>query len=245
MNANNIKPNGSNPAAKKITPNSNIDWSKINIAVCVVSDTRVHTGFAMSLCSMMYVLGTSQVKVSLVNAQSSVGPCKSRFEAVEQAQKLGSTHVLFIDTDQVFPANIAHRLVNHAKAIVGCVIPQRQPPYDLNARINGKRIVVGESERGLLPVQTLGTGIMLIDMGVFDKVPKPYFMPKFDANNEFPWESEDESFCYQAGLLGFGIYADVDMSREVGHLGEASYSLAHAYAFVTQREKSEPILATA
>lgn len=230
------KNNIANPASKinanKPTINPDVNWEKIKLAVAIPSGSHVCANFAMHLSMMFYMLGNSRISTSLINNHSSMGPMKSRYESVNEAKKVEATHILFIDSDQTFPAHTAHTLLNHNKSIVGCVIPQRIAPFGLNARIDNKRISISNSEKGLLKVHTLGTGIMLIRMDVFMKLDEPYFMPKHEGGDE--WQGEDESFCYQARLLGNEVYADIDLSRQVGHIGEQVTTLAHAYEFNQQ-----------
>lgn len=223
----------SGPKIKKVPASP---YQGVKLAVAVPCGAMVHTQFCMSLVSMVALSGKNRLDIILINTQSSVGPQKARFEAVVEAKKFGATHILFVDSDQVFPPQTALQLLQHKKPIVGCVIPQRVAPFGLNARIKGKRVRIHASDQGLLPVQTLGTGIMLIDMKVFDKLEAPYFNVRFE-NGE--WTREDESFCLQAGLVGHGVFADVDLSRVVGHLGEQPVTLQHAKAYAEQLDAME------
>lgn len=199
--------------------------SDIKLAIAIISQDIVHKGFSVALAAMMYHLGRIGLPASVVDTRCSTGPDKARYDSVMAAKQADATHILFIDSDQVFPYITAIKLLAHKQPIVGCVIPQRIHPYALNARHKGgQRIQITEDDKGLLEVYTLGTGIMLIDMAVFEKLKKPYFETKFHNDD---WQSEDESFCVKAQLAGYRVYADIDLSRQVVHLGEQGISLAN------------------
>ena len=70
---------------------------------------------------------------------------------------------------------------------------------------------------GAIPVDVLGTGVMLIHRHVFEAMDRPWFV----ANEKnFRWENEDSNFCIRARDLGFTIVCDT--SVPCGHMTEMS-----------------------
>jgi len=59
-------------------------------------------------------------------------------------------------------------------------------------------------------MQRIPTGCLLINMGVFDKLSKPYFRFETDANGAIV--GEDYVFCDRAREAGFRIWCDAVMS---------------------------------
>ena len=142
----------------------------------------------------------------------------ARNSLVQQALDEGCSHLLMLDTDQVYPADTLKKLLSHKKDVCGVRVHRRWMPFDpifLRGNI-GKYKSVSEDEMysgDLIPVDATGTGCLLFDMDVFLKVAHPWF--EFGLNNGKP-VGEDINFCSKARQAGIEIF--VDTSIEVGHL---------------------------
>jgi hypothetical protein len=66
----------------------------------------------------------------------------------------------------------------------------------------------------------VGAGIMLIDMKVFDRIEKPYFIFTTDENGQVV-NGEDGHFCDNVKKAGMNVWCDPQI--EVFHLGEYAY----------------------
>lgn len=158
---------------------------------------------------------------------------RSRHECLEDALLQECTHVLFIDTDQTFPADTAHRLIRAKKHIVAANIPLKILPSWPTARARGAGPFgspiysnTGEQMENLEKVWRVGAGIMMIDMAIMKSVPKPWFEIRWsDKHNQMV--GEDWFFCAQVEKAGFEIWIDHSLSREIGHVGEFQYTHAH------------------
>ena len=71
-------------------------------------------------------------------------------------------------------------------------------------------------------MKIIPTGCLLIRMRVFDKIPKPWFSTRIEGEKI---QGEDYYFCDRAREAGFEIWCDGDLSREIGHIGQAVYRL--------------------
>lgn len=200
------------------------------VAVCVPSFDHVHTGFAMSLATMC---SAQHARIVLINHRSSLIH-KGRDLLVVEALKAEVDYVLFLDSDLKFPPWTLGRLLSLGKDIVGASYVRRTPPHDLLVKLlpGNERTVVdgGAHEVALVP-----TGCLLVKTDVFRKLGRPYFRsPSFERNEATPpllreyvtddlkplTVGEDTWFCAAARAAGFSIWLDVDLTRDVGHIGE-------------------------
>ncbi len=148
-------------------------------------------------------------------------------KAMAVDDQIPTSHVLFIDDDMNFPPELMHRLFEHRVPIVGVNYPTRRPPIRMTAVKNHKPIS-SANKRGLEKVDFCGMGAMLIDVEVFRKIPKPWFLigtQKHPETGEFAsFVTEDTWFCAQAAKAGYEIMIDHDLSQDVSHLGTIEYT---------------------
>ena len=137
-----------------------------------------------------------------------------------QAQKLGSTHLLFLDSDMVVEGNVVDRLLAHDKDIIGVNAYQKALPRVTTVRkkLDDTHYMDADVPDTLFKCDALGTGCMLINMRVFDIIDKPWFF--FDTQDEYPM-GEDIWFCRQATRKGLEIWCDPTIP--VKHVGEFEY----------------------
>lgn len=205
------------------------------LAVCVPSQENVKTDFAVSLFSMAMHLGMEKIKlpwvqkhaVMLFNRKSSIIH-SMRHMLVVDAIEWGATHILFVDSDQTFPADVVHRLALHDKMMVGANIVTKQFPAQFCATgLNGKRVITRPSSTGLEEVNVCGTGLVLINTKVFDGLSLPYFlMPYNEATRTFM--GEDVYFSNIVRARGHQVFIDHDVSKTVGHVGQMEFNFTHA-----------------
>jgi hypothetical protein len=154
-----------------------------------------------------------------VYLRSSIGPIEEmRNNMVREALGCGCTHILMMDTDQIYPRDIIKRLTSHKKDIVGAMICRRYPPFDpllLRGKVNNYQTVTDWNEGDLVSVDATGTGCLLISMEVFKKLPDPWFRFR---KTDIGLVGEDIGFCSDARQAGFEIY--VDTGCKVGHLSQ-------------------------
>ena len=141
-----------------------------------------------------------------------------RNDLVEQAIEEGCTHLLMMDTDQVYPDDTISRLMAHGKPVVGAAVHRRWPPFDLILLRGevGAYTHVPEEEcygGGLVEVDATGTGCILFDMSVFLDLPAPWF--SFGVQDGKP-VGEDIMLCSRLRKAGIPIH--VDTSLEITHL---------------------------
>ena len=132
---------------------------------------------------------------------------------------MGATHLLFIDSDMLFPPTALKTLLSRDKDIIGVEYHKRQFPLQTVTAYDPK---VEKSETEPFRVGVAGTGLMLIKTAVFKnpKMNKNWF--SFGRNAEGKNViGEDGWFCNTAKEAGYNVW--VDPTIKVLHLGEYGY----------------------
>lgn len=143
---------------------------------------------------------------------------------LEAALKKGMTHILWLDTDMSFPDHLALILYGHDVPVVACNYKVRQVSGLWTASNNGKRVETTEYSRGLEAVDYCGMGAMLMRTDVVDGLRRPCF--RHGLNEENGDIGEDVMFCRSLRSLGYDIYIDHDLSKQVDHIGLFKYGYA-------------------
>ena len=134
---------------------------------------------------------------------------------VREALAKGATHLLFVDTDMVFPKDVIKTMLAHDKDIVGVEYNRRRFP------IEGTSEPLTEKSDTLYQAKHCGTGLMLIKLSIFDKPWKGAWF-NFGRDSEGMLKiGEDAWFCYSARDMGFETWIDPTIS--VKHIGEYAY----------------------
>lgn len=206
---------------------------KLNLLIGAPSTGMWTSGFGMCLQNMMGHLmstpvpGFREQRMQPEVVKGSILP-RSRGNLVKRALKEQFTHLLFIDTDQTFPRETAHRLLQHRKDVVGCNIATKEIPASPTARRkssspDGEPVYTDSDSPPLEKVWRLGTGIMLIDVRVFKKIGPGCFEIRWIEEIQ-DYRGEDWNMCLEMERAGFDIWVDHKLSDEVGHLGEFKYT---------------------
>lgn len=156
-------------------------------------------------------------------------PAQARNQMADAFMRQGCEAALFIDCDMMFPPNGLDRLFAHDVDIVAGDYRKRAHPF---SRIgwplelkNEKGEVEGHLEDppgGLVERTAMGLGFMLIRRRVFEKVPRPWFARIYSGETEADRGvmTEDYYLCLKAREYGFKVWCDLDVTKEVMHIGE-------------------------
>jgi hypothetical protein len=154
----------------------------------------------------------------------------SRQEIFTTALEEGATHVLFLDSDQMFPPYTFQRLFSRGKKVIGANIATKCIPAFPTARAKGEEVqgipvYTAEGDEGVEQVWRLGTGVLLVDMSIFSKVEWP--IPVFEQ----PWvgelksfRGEDWGFMDWLDKRNIPVYVDHKLSKDIGHIGDFVYT---------------------
>lgn len=202
------------------------------IPICVPTRDLWKCEFGQSVCNMVgrcHIDHTRPLQdfrvYTNVSIASGSGIAELRNILVNKAIKYEeTTHILFVDDDQMFPADSIHQLAKHDLPIVAANIVRKES----NPRTNSKKIDSPDciftlpNSTGLEEVESVGTGMMLIKREVFEALKEPYFFYDVEKN-----VGEDVNFCRKARDAGFKIYIDHDLSKDVKHVGHFYWGHEH------------------
>jgi GT2 family glycosyltransferase len=190
----------------------NIGAVKLGIGL-PLTDNKVHTQFFTSFTCMAkpdFTLYLPQFPGQIDLVRNSI---------VSQAMNDGCTHLLMMDTDQIYPVDTLEKLLSHEADTCGVLVHRRYPPFApicYRGKV-GEFEYVGDEEMfsgGLIPVDATGCGCLLFNCTVFNEITQPWFEIKYKDDGS-PI-GEDIGFCQKLRDQGFEIY--VDTSIAVGHL---------------------------
>ena len=216
---------------------------KVKLAICIPSngEWKADFGYCLSqLCvycaSTLFFEGETR-EVLFIDKRTSNLP-RSRQECLEDALMQDCTHALFLDTDQIFPMDAAHRLLKWKKSIVACNVPLKVMPSFPTARARsdspfGSPIFSPNSSVGLEKVWRVGAGVMMIDLAILEKIEKPWFEIRY-SDKHAQFVGEDWYFVKKVEDAGFDVFIDHELSRQIGHVGQFQYTHAHIPAVVVE-----------
>lgn len=196
-----------------------------HVAVCIPSGEMVHADFMLSMLHLVQRGRADGSRLSIVNSKSSL-ITQGRNLAVEAALEAKAEWLLFLDSDMVFPADTLSRLLAHGQPIVGATYPRKGwPLHFIGTRLDGAPF--SPADEGLVAAARMPAGCLLIQASVFDRMKRPYFRCGYDEANGSIL-SEDFWFSELVRGLGFPLWCDMTLSRQLGHLGIHRFYLKDA-----------------
>ena len=196
----------------------------VRVAICVPVRDNVTAGFSYSLAMLMKKCGETNLKISLhYNIGSEVA--MQRQQLVIEALETNPTHILWLDSDMKFPADILTRLLTHGKDIVACNYSTRvEPLYPVAFTSEGDLEDRLYNKTGISNVFAVGLGCMLVNTNVFKEIESPYFCVEW--NEDYTnLVGEDIYFCKKLKDKGYDILIDNEASQMIAHIGTKNYKL--------------------
>lgn len=206
-----------------------------SVMIAIPSGSDWKADFGMSLAGLIASINKPLRKgkhiemLRLWNTKGSI-LSRSRQTLVEKAQAEKVSHILFLDSDMVFPEWTLHRLLDLELMVVAANCATKQIPSSPTARHYDPMTLAGEQVHSngigklIEEVWRVGTGVMLINMKVFDKVPSPWFDITWNETLK-DYTGEDWNFCAKVQNAGIPIHIDHVLSQHIGHVG--SYTFTH------------------
>lgn len=207
---------------KKKSVFSTTQWStkRSKLAVLIPCRDQLHSAHAMSLAEMVKFNTMNDLDTHIFMDASTV-LLTQRERLATQALEINSDYILWLDSDIVFPATTAFRLLAHNESVVAANYIRRQlPPKGVAYEKigNWQDPLSFEVQDTLVEVEGIGMGCMLIKTDIFKEIPKPWF--------EFTWTPESNDFlgedmnlCQKINEAGYQIKVDTVLSQELRHLG--------------------------
>lgn len=186
------------------------------VGIVVPSGDMVHARFAVALCSLIQSATGDGIETVLINPRSAL-ISTGRQMGVDAALKRNCSHILWLDSDMIFPHYTLDYLLEVEAEVIGATYVRRQLPATLTHReLNGIEPFVGN---GVREVETLPSGVLLVETSVYEKMERPYYRCSYENGREI---GEDVWFCRNAGVP---IYLHADLSKEVGHIGSYTHTV--------------------
>lgn len=206
-----------------------------SVMIAIPSGSDWKADFGMSLAGLIASInkplrkGKQIEMLRLWNTKGSI-LSRSRQTLVEKAQAEKVSHILFLDSDMVFPEWTLHRMLDLELMVVAANCATKQLPSTPTARhydpmtVAGEQVYSNGTGKLIEEVWRVGTGVMLINMKVFDKVPSPWFDITWNETLK-DYTGEDWNFCKKLQDAGIPIHIDHVLSQHIGHVG--SYTFTH------------------
>lgn len=190
----------------------------MKIAIGIACNRQMQPKTVQSLLEMV---ANSDYELYFVIGSEGYTISENRAYIVAQARKNDCTHLFFVDDDMIFPKDTLKKLVEHGKDIIGIVAHSRMITEDTQVTLmDGKVLQKKDRPDKLFKVKAIGTGIMLINLEIFNKIDKPYFNTETHENG-FTLMGEDSWFCRQAERKGIEIWCDPTI--KILHIGDYNY----------------------
>lgn len=187
----------------------------------------VALGWGIPVLEACHAHGFGDIKFTWVDRYATVDAMRE--EAALTALRLGCSHLLFLDADMTWPADLLLRiLAHHDLGIVSGLYHLKQWPhqpvafkgrkwqpidqvfeytYDLDASL----------ATALREQDLIGCGCALIPTRVFERLPRPWFKYQRNARTGLTTITEDVWFCEQASAEGVPLW--LDPTIQCGHVG--------------------------
>ena len=164
-----------------------------------------------------YFMAIATQGPAFINAgQNMVG--LAREKGCQQLMDSNFTHIVMLDADHQHQHDIIQRLCRWViddpeKLIIGGLNFRRGEPYDPCAFIEdgeGGYGTLYSWEQGLVEVDYIGFGAIIIAREALERIKKPWFYCNYPDGVEVDgsWYAEDIHFCKKAGEAGIKIYCD-------------------------------------
>jgi len=194
----------------------------LSIALPLVDD-KVSVSFMVSFILMnkpSYTLLMPRFPVG----KFAMNHAELRNDLVKQALKNNCSHLLMLDTDQVYPKDTVSKLIEHAENgidVVGAPVHRSWPPFDpiLYRGKIGQYIHVPDNEcysGDLVEVDATGCGCIMYATKIFEEMEPPWFTNPID-DKKGSQVGEDIGMSWRLRCAGHKIFIDTSIS-DIEHM---------------------------
>jgi hypothetical protein len=201
------------------------------IAVCVPTRDLTAAEFTHSLVKMVgrfctHFVGKGQAEIIELFDLGTLLP-EMRNTLARKAIEMEATHILWLDSDMIFPEDMIERLYQHGKPIVAASYSQRKEPAKPVAAKDAVWVYTEENSSGIEKVDFVGMGAMLVETAVYEAMDEPWHCLGWnEAKGTIV--GEDVYFCRKAAEIGAETWIDHDLSKEIGHIGYRTFTYRDA-----------------
>lgn len=202
-----------------------ISKKKPKIYVCVPAKDMMHSHFAYCLQELVKHHATIGLETH-VEFQLGTLIGTQREALTMTALNNDATHIMWLDSDMMFPFNVCERLLMHDLPFVACNYSTRAMPFKSVAyeELFNWDSHIPSSTSGLVKVAGIGMGCVLVNTEVFDDIGKPYYPITYTPSSD-DYLGEDMNFCMKLEEAGFDLIVDADLSKFIYHIGMTAFSI--------------------
>ena len=205
----------------------------VHVAICTPSHEGVTDAYAHSLfmaglrfCQTDFIRNgkTLTKAIGRINVRGSILPALRESIARQALLKPSLTHMLWIDSDMVFPHDIIWRLWKHDLDVVGANCPRKMLPTipTCETMTPPEKLWTRANSTGLEETGRIGFGVLMVKRDVFRDLPEPWFPFTYDYKVR-GYDGEDTNFCRLLEAKGVRMWVDHDLSKEIQHTGPFNY----------------------
>lgn len=201
----------------------NIELIKLGIGL-PVTDRRFDKDFGLSFAICLASTVAEGISCTLLTPTQEIYDHAEniaiiRNSLVAQAKENDCTHLIMMDTDQVYHPNTIIKMLAHDVDVVGALVHRRYPPFApilYRGELSKYKYVSYEEmySGDLVEVDATGCGCILYTMDIFKALPSPWFEKQIGKNGK-PI-GEDIGFCSRLRSVDYKIF--VDTSIQLDHL---------------------------
>jgi hypothetical protein len=194
----------------------------LKLAVLVPCRETVYSLFSSCLVEMVKTCSIAGIDVHVIYDASTI-LLNQRENLANQAVSIKSDYMLWLDSDMLFPSTTAMRMIAHNKPVVAANYMKRSVPLNSVAyeqRGDWDNWLPLMSEEGLVTVEGVGMGCMMVKTDILKEIEKPWFA--FEYKDE-SWHGEDFYFQEKLRNAGHEILIDMNLSRQIRHVGQWAF----------------------
>ena len=205
----------------------------MRFAICIPARGQMEVATAFDLAALVgFMVKTTKHDVDIYTAAGTL-IFDQRNKLVKTSLEAKCDYIVFIDADMRFPKDTIMRLLRHQKDIIGVNATTRTEPViptakNLTINEDGSCTwlpIYSNSLDGISKADGIGCGVMMIKADVFAKLQEPYFYFEQLPDNKIL--GEDIYFCIKAKDAGIDTWVDHDLSMDIKHIGQYTYSWAN------------------
>jgi hypothetical protein len=207
---------------------NNLSKAKHKVYVCVPTRDMMHAHFAYCLQDLVAHNKTIGLETHVeFNLGTLIGTQREKLAGI--AIQNEATHILWLDSDMMFPKDVCEKLLRHAVPFVACNYSTRSMPFK---SVSYQELYNWDSHlptdaTGLVVVEGTGLGCALVETSLFDDIHKPWFPITYIRKSD-DYLGEDMNFCMKINSEASQLLlVDADLSRNVYHIGSTAFSNNH------------------
>ena len=212
--------------SKSINNSSMWEVKPLKLSILVPTRDTVHSQFSYCITQLFNTTREAGIDAYLFYDSSTI-LLNQRNNLIKKSKEVNSDYVLWLDSDMMFPPTTALRLLEHNKDIIAC---------NYMKRTKGDKTVAYtdvsdwdtwlplDKIDGLVKVEGVGMGCMLMKTNVFSKLIKPYFEFTYKEDSQ-DWYGEDFNLLAKLRKLGYDVYIDTVLSKDIKHIGNYAFGV--------------------